>query len=65
MIFCIRKKDWGKIAKINSVTYSALKSRHRGVLYNDYIEKIKRDQSYMTSVIFSEEENEFLFPHIL
>jgi len=54
-----------KIAAINSVTYSALKSRHRGVLYNDYIEKIIKNPNAMNRMDSGAKKDEFLFPHIL
>lgn len=54
-----------KIAAMNSAAYSALKSRHRGVLYNDYIEKLKRQPSPQAADGYHENGDEFLFPHIL
>lgn len=52
-----------KIRKINSDNYTALNSRHRGVLYNDYIERVK------TGLISVDQQNDsgedFRFPNIL
>jgi hypothetical protein len=54
-----------RLARINEITnnnYSAVHSRHRGVLYNDYIEKLKSDAA---KTMFPSHVNKFLFPHIL
>jgi hypothetical protein len=50
----------------NSSNYPALHSRHRGVLYNDYIDKIIKGKIDVESVQpVTGEVNEFLFPYIL
>lgn len=51
------------IGAINSRTYSALQSRHRGVLYNDFIERIKKGRVQLATD--SEPEGRFWFPTIL
>jgi MoaA/NifB/PqqE/SkfB family radical SAM enzyme len=48
-----------RIREINSRTYSALHSRHRGVLYNDRIERAKRGETCATH------STEYSFPYIL
>jgi len=48
-----------RIRSINSRTYTALRSRHRGVLYNDLIERLSRSGG------FKKEESNFSFPFIL
>ncbi len=57
-----------RLAKINAVNnsnYTALHSRHRGVLYNDYIEKMKLDAAGVTKASSKNGHTKFLFPHIL
>jgi organic radical activating enzyme len=53
-----------RIASFNSKSYSALKSRHRGVLYNHFVEHLKNE---LTAHGRTEPRanGEFLFPHIL
>jgi len=46
-----------KIASVHSNTYTALPSRHRGVLYNGLIESMSEEQITLTG--------EYKFPHIL
>jgi MoaA/NifB/PqqE/SkfB family radical SAM enzyme len=54
------------INSYNSLNYPALHSRHRGVLYNDYIDKIIEGKIDIESVQpVAGEVNEFLFPYIL
>ena len=53
-----------RIAAVNSRTYSALKSRHRGVLYNDYVEKLK-DETSGSGRCERQNGVQFLFPNIL
>jgi MoaA/NifB/PqqE/SkfB family radical SAM enzyme len=53
------------INAISSSTYSALGSRHRGVLYNDFVERMKAE-GYMPAILCrGVEEHAFLFPNIL
>jgi len=53
-----------KINRYNSRIYTALNSRHRGVLYNDYIQKIINGEiDYENNV--QDQDYEFLFPYIL
>ena len=54
-----------KIHAVNSRTYSALNSRHRGVLYNDNIEKLKNGNLNLNDISDNSKTNAFLFPHIL
>lgn len=61
--FLHRPERMAKIDAINSRNYSALNSRHRGVLYNDYIEKLKIGKVSVSEK--SELVTEFMFPHIL
>jgi len=54
------------IRNINDRNYTAINSRHRGVLYNDFIEKIILGAvAIEESVKPGEEIEEFWFPHIL
>ena len=54
-----------RIRSVNSSSYSALQSRHRGVLYNDFIEKLKQDDRPLTDEAVSGTRPRFRFPHIL
>ncbi len=47
----------------DSGTYSAQRSRHRGVLYNDFIERLKQGDPEAERILGSEPR--FTFPHIL
>ncbi|MCJ7545459.1 MAG: radical SAM protein [Deltaproteobacteria bacterium] len=57
-----------RLARISSVTsraYPALKSRHRGILYNHFIEHLKRSEKSAPGAFEGGSTTEFLFPHIL
>jgi hypothetical protein len=57
-----------RIALINSVkssTYHAIKSRHRSILYNHLIERVKRGEETALAEIEKASVKGFLFPHIL
>lgn len=51
-----------KIHAITSENYTALNSRHRGVLYNDYIERLKSGSNSESETVVGED---FRFPYIL
>ncbi len=53
----------GRIAGQDSHSYRALGSRHRGVLYNDFIERLKRHDPAAERVLAAPPS--FRFPHIL
>jgi hypothetical protein len=50
---------------VNSRTYPAIQSRHRGVLYNHFIEQLKRDEEPALTKLERASVRGFLFPHIL
>ena len=52
-----------RIASQNSARYRALGSRHRGVLYNDFIERLKRHDPGAERILAAPPA--FRFPHIL
>jgi len=52
-----------RIASYASAEYRAIGSRHRGVLYNDFIERLLRKDAQALSVL--ESNPRFSFPHIL
>ncbi len=63
--FLWRKSRMENIQTVKSGTYPALRSRHRGVLYNDFIERIRsRSLSPAEESILRSPEN-IRFPHIL
>lgn len=53
-----------KINQISNKNYTALNSRHRGVLYNDFIQRIIKKEIDIDSYKI-DHNNEFLFPYIL
>jgi hypothetical protein len=54
-----------RIRSVNSETYPALGSRHRGMLYSDYIERlIQGGEAGPTDTVPGAPEA-FMFPHIL
>ncbi|MBI4774451.1 MAG: radical SAM protein [Deltaproteobacteria bacterium] len=63
--FLRRKDRLERIRSVNSQSYGALHSRHRGVLYNDYIEKLKQDARPVSDETVSGTKARFRFPHIL
>jgi MoaA/NifB/PqqE/SkfB family radical SAM enzyme len=52
-----------KIAEQSSASYRAIGSRHRGVLYNNFIQRLLCDDIQARSILDSEPR--FSFPHIL
>jgi len=54
-----------RINSFNSGAYSALLSRHRGVLYNDYMEKLIHKRETPSSPAGRDTANGLWFPHIL
>jgi hypothetical protein len=52
-----------RIAAQNSANYRALGSRHRGVLYNDFIERLKRHDPEAERILAAPPA--FRYPHIL
>lgn len=54
-----------RIKSISSKSYSALGSRHRGVLYNDCVEKLKAEANWPVELRRIVEKHDFVFPHIL
>jgi len=53
-----------KINEVRSATYPAVRSRHRGVLYNHYIERLKLGDEAVTNA-FQGTSSYIVFPHIL
>jgi organic radical activating enzyme len=54
-----------RIAAANSRTYPALKSRHRGVLYNHVIERLLSEKDSLDSIPEPKTSEDFWFPNIL
>lgn len=57
-----------RLARIRSITsraYPALKSRHRGILYNHFIEHLNRNEKSASGAFGGGPTTDFLFPHIL
>lgn len=64
--FMRRKERLEKINSINSENYISLNSRHRGVLYNDLIEKIINGKMDIDMDLPDDDaKKEFMFPNIL
>lgn len=63
--FLWRAERLGKIAAIKGDRYSAVKSRHRGVLYNDFVERIIDTRLTQEERSILRAPDSFLFPHIL
>ena len=63
--FLWRPKRLRKIRAITSDRYPAAKSRHRGVLYNDFIERIIDTRQTREEKAILRAPDGFLFPHIL
>jgi hypothetical protein len=53
------------IKAVDSKTYSAIGSRHRGVLYNGLIERLMQLGQKISDESFSFSKDRFLYPHIL
>ena len=59
-------RDPNRLERIRAVTdgnYPALASRHRGVLYNDFVERLKRCEDRAWEILNASPQ--FRFPHIL
>lgn len=54
-----------RIRDTRGVTYPAIRSRHRGVLYNDLIERMKQGRETLDGLAAQTEPGRFRFPHIL
>ncbi|NQV02868.1 MAG: radical SAM protein [Bacteroidia bacterium] len=54
-----------RIQQVNDKNYIAIKSRHRGVLYNDYIEQVIEGRSIIRPGNNQLQASEFWFPYIL
>jgi MoaA/NifB/PqqE/SkfB family radical SAM enzyme len=54
-----------RIESVNSSTYSALNSRHRGALYSDLIERLKQNEDPLQSGSLLLPKNEFGYPYVL
>jgi hypothetical protein len=54
-----------RIASVSSKTYPAIRSRHRGVLYNDFIEGLKGGRGGPLAQSIPASTDGFMFPHIL
>jgi len=54
-----------RINAVDSKTYPAIGSRHRGVLYNGLIERLMQLRQSASDESFSFSKDEFLYPHIL
>jgi hypothetical protein len=63
--FLHRPERLASIASIKSSNYSALNSRHRGVLYNNYITRLFSGELPRTDAVLPDKADEFWFPHIL
>lgn len=63
--FLWSKRRIKKIQMVRSSSYPALKSRHRGVLYNDFIEKIRTNRLSRAEESLLQSPRKFRFPHIL
>jgi organic radical activating enzyme len=63
--FLQRPERLAKINAVNSMNYTALHSRHRGVLYNDYIEKMKSGPAKTAVTDTYHQINKIFFPNIL
>lgn len=63
--FLWQKQRLKRIQSVNSKTYPAIDSRHRGMLYNDLIEKLMKRNRDDLDVMLTMSPNGFMFPHIL
>jgi organic radical activating enzyme len=63
--FLWQRERLRRIKSVSSQTYPALGSRHRGVLYNGFIERLKRGEGQLTEASFLVSPDTFKFPHIL
>ena len=60
-----KKERFEKINSFRSQTYSAVKSRHRGVLYNHLIESLNNGNGAARVEFDRAAQRDFYFPHIL
>ncbi len=63
--FLWQRERLERIKSVSSQTYTALASRHRGVLYNDLIERLKREEKELTEESLQVPRDTFRFPHVL
>lgn len=63
--FLWKKERLGRIQAVNSRTYPAIGSRHRGVLYNNLIEQLMPLGQTTSERLTQISKDTFLFPHIL
>jgi len=63
--FLWERERLSRVSSVNSRTYPAIQSRHRGVLYSHFIEQLKRTKELGLSELERASTRGFLFPHIL
>jgi hypothetical protein len=63
--FLLEEQRLVSVNSVNSWTYPAIKSRHRGVLYNHFIEQLKRGEEPALTELERASVTDFFFPHIL
>lgn len=63
--FLWRKERLQRIESFNSLSYSALNSRHRGILYNQVIQDLLNHNRTSLNESSSIYETKYAFPHIL
>lgn len=63
--FLWKRQRLQRIEAVNSKTYPAIGSRHRGVLYNGLIERLMQLRQRASYESFSFSKDGFLYPHIL
>jgi len=63
--FLWRASRQKRIQSVNNENYAALHSRHRGVLYNDLVEKFINGRMDLAEITSSSSSHDFYFPHIL
>lgn len=61
-VFFWHPERLNQIENINSHNYTAIRSRHRGVLYSQYIESLMTNEQHTFEL---SQNSDFLFPHIL
>jgi MoaA/NifB/PqqE/SkfB family radical SAM enzyme len=63
--FLWEEQRLARVNSVNSRTYPAIQSRHRGVLYNHFIEQLKRGEEPALTELERASVTDFFFPHIL
>ncbi len=63
--FLWKRQRLQRIQAVNSRTYPAIGSRHRGVLYNNLIEQLMPLSQRISDRLTHISKDTFLFPHIL